>query len=187
VTGADACADRLARGPIALALAFPLALVLIWIAPLDVAFAGAPILLAAWAVAALVALIMAFLSAQARLMRRTLSLSILPLVTIIMIANASFVWPLAMETGERLHFLLSRRAYLEDVAKLPNSAEPRFAMWRRGGFMIGHGVVYDESDEILLPAPSQSWKQRVANTEIATCGVWGTRVEGHFYLVRTGC
>ncbi|MHC4045134.1 hypothetical protein [Bradyrhizobium sp. 23AC] len=160
---------------------------MIWASPFDVAFAGAPILLVTWAAAALASIIMAFPSAQARLMRRTLSLSILPLVTIIMTANASLVWPLAMETGERLHFLLARQAYFEDVAKLPISAEPRFAMWRWGGFTIGHGVVYDESDEILLPEQSQSWKNRVAKTEIGMCGVSGTRLEKHFYLVRTGC
>jgi hypothetical protein len=92
-----------------------------------------------------------------------------------------------METGERLHFQAMRRSYLEDVSKLSSSGEPRFAMWRRGGFGIGHGVVYDESDEIVLPEPSSAWKKRVANTEVGMCGAGGTPLGNHFYLVRTGC
>jgi hypothetical protein len=92
-----------------------------------------------------------------------------------------------METGERIHFHVMRRSYLEEVAKLPSTGEPRFVLWQWGGFGVGHGVVYDESDEIPLPERSSAWKKRVENTEAGACGVWGTPLGDHFYLVRTGC
>jgi hypothetical protein len=92
-----------------------------------------------------------------------------------------------METGETLHFQALSHSYLEDVSKLPPSGEPRFAIWRRGGFGIGHAVVYDESDEIARPEQSPAWKKRVADTEVGMCGAWGTPLGNHFYLIRTGC
>ena len=114
-------------------------------------------------------------------------MSVLPLATLAVVANAGVIWPFAMEIGERIHFQAVRRSYLEDVAKLPSSGEPRFALWQWGGFGIGRAVVYDESDEILLPEQSSAWKKRVTNTEVGSCGVWGSPLGGHFYLVRTGC
>jgi hypothetical protein len=130
---------------------------------------------------------MAIFSARAHIWREALSLSVLPLITLIAVANAGTVWSLAIEAGERLHFLAMRHSYLEDVSKLPSVGEPRFAVWLRGGFVIGHGVVYDESDEIVLPEQSPAWKKRVANTEVGLCGAWGVPLGNHFYLVRTGC
>ncbi|MCP4620777.1 MAG: hypothetical protein GY844_30590 [Bradyrhizobium sp.] len=129
---------------------------------------------------------MTILSVKARIGRRALSWSILPLVTLIAIGNANLVWPLAIETGERIHFQAMRSTHLEDVSKLP-LGEPRFTFWHWGGFGVGHGVVYDESDEIVLPEQSAAWKKRVAGTEIGVCGAWGTPLGNHFYLVRTGC
>jgi hypothetical protein len=151
------------------------------------ALAGAPILFMVWSASGLLSLAMAILSARAHHWRRTLSLSVLPLVTLVMISNAGVVWSLTMETGERLHFLLMRRSYLAEVAKLPASGEPRFAIWLWGGFGVGHGVVYDESGEISLPEQSPAWKKRIANTEVGMCGIWGSSLGDHFYLVRTGC
>jgi hypothetical protein len=126
-------------------------------------------------------------SASAPDWRRAVSMSVLPLATLIVIANAGTIWPLAMETGERIHFQAMRRSYLEDVSKLTSSGEPRFAIWQWGGFGVGHAVVYDESDEIALPERSPAWKKRVANTEVGSCGAWGSPLGNHFYLVRTGC
>lgn len=184
---ANACVDRFAIWPIALAGAFPLVLIVLWSGPFGLTFAGVPILLAVWSGSALLALGMAAFSAGSHFWRRALSLSVLPLVTLVAIANASTLWSFAIEAGERLHFQVMRRGYLEDVSKLPRAGEPRFVVWLWGGFGVGRGVVYDESDEIALPEQSQAWKQRVANTEVGMCGVWGKPVGNHFYLVRTGC
>ena len=183
----NVCADRFAIWPIALASGFPVVLIILWSGPFGLAFAGVPVLFSVWIFSALLALGMAFFSARAHIWRRALSLSVLPLVTLVAIANAGTVWSLAMEAGERLHFQVVRRSYLEDVSKLPSVGEPRFAVWVWGGFVIGHGVVYDESDEIVLPEQSPAWKKRVANTEVGSCGAWGLPLGNHFYLVRTGC
>ena len=173
--------------PTASACCFPLILIILWGGPFDLAFLGVPVLFMTWAWSALLALGIAIFSASARDWWRAISMSVLPLATLVLIANAGTVWPLAMETGERIHFQAMRRNYLEDVSRLPSSDEPRFAIWHWGGFVIGHAVVYDESDEIVLPEQSSAWKKRVANIEVGSCGAWGSSLGNHFYLVRTGC
>lgn len=179
--------DRVATWPIASACCLPVILILLWSGSFEISFLGVPVLLLAWICSALLALVLALLSARARDWRRALSMSVLPLATLAAVANAGVVWPLAMELGEKFHFQVVRRSYLEDVARLPLSGEPRFALWPWGGFGIGHAIVYDESDEIVLPERSSAWQRRVANTEVGSCGAWGSSLGGHFYLVRTGC
>jgi hypothetical protein len=176
-----------AAWPTVLACCFPLLLILLWSGPFGLAFVGAPILFVIWACAALVALAIAIFSARDRRWRHATSMIVLPLLTLAVIASAGTVWDLAIDTGERFHFEIMRRSYLEDIAKLPPSDEPHFAEWNWGGFVVGHAVVYDESDEIVLPQPSAAWKKRVADTDIGMCGVWGTPLGDHFYLVRIGC
>jgi hypothetical protein len=179
--------DRFTMWPIALACCFPAILIILWAGPFDLALLGVPVLFMTWACSALLASGITIFSASARDWRRAVSMSVLPLATLIVIANAGTIWPLAVETGERMHFQTMRRNYLEDVSKLPSSGEPRFAIWQWGGFGVGHAVVYDESDEIALPERSPAWKKRVANTEVGSCGAWGSPLGNHFYLVRTGC
>jgi hypothetical protein len=179
--------DHFTMWPTAWAILFPITLIILWSGPFDLVFLGVPVLFIAWACSALLALGLAITSARARDWRRAVSMSVLPLGTLVVIANADTVWPLAMEPGERLHFQAMRRNYLEDVSKLPSSGEPRFAVWNWGGFVVGHAVVYDESDEIVLPEQSSAWKKRVANTEVGMCGAWGSPLGDHFCLVRTGC
>jgi hypothetical protein len=173
--------------PTALASCFLLILIILWSGPFDLVFLGVPILFTTWACSALFALGLTIVSVRARDWRRAVSTSILPLVTVIAVVNAGTVWALAIETGDSLHFRVMRRSYLEDVSKLPSLGEPRFAMWRWGGFGAGHAVVYDESDEIARSEQSPAWKKRVADTEVGQCGAWGSALDDHFYLVRTGC
>jgi hypothetical protein len=186
-TTADFGADRFAKWPLVLAFSFPLLLIILWIGPFGVTFAGVPILIMVWACSALLALVMAILAATVHRWRQAFSLSVLPLTTLVVIVNAGSVWPFAIETGERIHFQIMRRTYLQALSHLKSTGEPRFAIWQWGGFVIGHAVVYDESDEILLSEHSAAWKERVANTEVGMCGAWGTPLGDHFYLVRTGC
>jgi hypothetical protein len=175
--------DRFAIWPIALACSFPATLAALWSGPFDLTFVGVPVLLVAWTCAALLALGMAGLAARARNWRRAFSWSVLPLVTLAALANSNLVWSFAMEAGERIHFQFMRSSYLAEVSRLP-SGEPRFAVWHWGGFGVGHGVVYDESDEIALPGQSATWKKRVAATEVGVCGAGGVPLGDHFYLVR---
>jgi hypothetical protein len=179
--------DRFTMWPTALACSFPLMLIILWSGPFDLAFLGVPVLLVMWACAALCASGVAIFSARARDWRRAISMSVLPLATFVAIVNNGTVWQLAVETGERIHFRAVRRGYLEDVSKLPSSGEPRFAIWDWGGFVTGHAVIYDESDEIVLAEQSSAWKKRVADTVVGKCGAWGSPLGDHFYIVRTGC
>jgi hypothetical protein len=174
--------------PLVLTVGFPVLLVLVWTGPFELAFVGAPIVLSMWAVAALLALFIAIVSASNRAWRPAISMLVLPLASLAAILNSSAFWSFAIDTGERIHFQLMRASYLSQVAKLPANGEPRFAIWNWGGFVIGHAVVYDESGEIVLPMEKQSpaWKKKIAGTELS-CGVWGTPVGDHFYIVRTGC
>jgi hypothetical protein len=179
--------DRFIIWPIALARGFPLLLGGLWAGPFVVAFFGAPILILLWIVSALFASSVGIFEAMHRRWRRALSASILPVVTLLAVLNYETVWLLAIEAGERIHFKLTRQSYLQEISKLPSSGEPRFKLWMWGGFVVGHALVYDESDELPNPEHSQAWKSRVAQTEVGACGAWGTPLGDHFYLVRTGC
>jgi hypothetical protein len=180
-------ADRFKIWPVALACGFPLLLIALWSLPFIVPFVGAPILIGLWACAAVLALVMAVFAVKNHRWRQASSLLVLPLVSLVAMLNAGSVWSITIETGERIHFEVLRRSYLQELSMLPATGEPRFAMWRWGGFGVGHAVVYDESDEIMLSEQSSGWKVRVANNEVGMCGAWGTPMGDHFYLVRTGC
>lgn len=187
MTSPSASTDRIVPWPIILTCCFPIILVILWSGPFDLAFLGVPALIAIWIGAACLASGIAVVSARAQNWRRTVSMLVLPLFTLFAAANLGTAWGLAIDAGESLHFQIMRSSYVEDVSKIAFSGEPRFAMWRWGGFGVGHGVVYDESDEIMLSEQSLGWKKRVANTEVGMCGAWGSPLGDHFYLVRTGC
>ncbi|SRR5260221_9327715 len=186
--GPEAVRNSLLIWPLALAISGPIALVLLWSCPFDVVSLGAPLLLLIWGWAAIAAVIVAIYAARHRAWRRAASAVILPLVVIIALANLGTLWMFAIEYGELMHFKLMRANYEAQVRRLPTDKGPRLALFDWGGFVVGHGVVYDESDEIALPANEQSaaWKARIAETELA-CGVWGAPVGDHFYIVRIGC
>ncbi len=94
--------DRIIIWPTALACFFPLILIILWSGPFDLTFLGMPILAVTWASSALLALGIAIFSASTRNWWRTISMLVLPLVTLVVIANAGTVWLFAMETGESL-------------------------------------------------------------------------------------
>jgi hypothetical protein len=80
--------DRFMMWPTALACCFPVILLILWTGPFDLAFLGVPVLFIAWACSALLALGIAIYSARARDWRRAVSMSVLPLATLVVIANA---------------------------------------------------------------------------------------------------
>jgi hypothetical protein len=178
--------NRFTVWPTTLACCLPVALIALWTGPFDLAFMGVPVLLMIWTCSALFAAGIAISAIKARSWKQVVSMSTLPLATLVVAANFGTLWPFAIETGESIHFHVMRSSYLKEVSKLPTN-EPRFAMWRWGGFGIGHAVIYDESDEILSREQSLVWKKRVADTEVGMCGAWGSSLGDHFYLVRTGC
>jgi hypothetical protein len=179
--------DRFTIWPFALAWVFPILLALLWSGPMALTW-GVPVLLSIWALAALFSLCLATFLVTVRAWRRAASLLVLPLATVAAIVKANALWLFAIDTGEHIHFRVMRGDYLSQVAKLPADAGPRIAVFNWGGFVISHAVVYDESDQVLLPAEKQSpsWKKKIAGTEL-DCGVWGDPMGDHFYIVRIGC
>ena len=163
-------------------------LLLVWSLPFDWTMLIAPIVLVIWANAALFALVFAIFSAIERAWRRSVSMLILPLVSLAALLNFGSVWLFAINAGETLHFQFMRTNYLAQVANLPPDRGPRLAVFNWGGFVVSHGVVYDRSDEILLPPVKQSpeWNTRIAGTELE-CGFSGYPLGDHFYNVRIYC
>lgn len=89
-----------------------------------------------------------------------------------------------------MRFAITRAYYSRQIAILPNSEKPRFAIFNWGGMLwSSRGVVYDESDEIALPIGQQSatWRAN-PNLEELSCGKWhARRLSSHFYLVDFLC
>lgn len=173
---------------VAALLAFPAALALSWSSPFSLAFVGAPLLVIAWALTAFWFVADAFVAARAGDRRRALSLLLFPLLTAAAAANGGEIWGRTMQAGEYLHFRSIRNRLLEDIERLPDDGA-RLMLVNRGGLLISHGVIFDETDEILLPETDRSrrWKEKAAKNEIG-CGVLGASPVGdHFYIVRLGC
>lgn len=80
-------------------------------------------------------------------------------------------------------------AEYESQIKPLNSADgPRFAMFGRDSFMMNPiYIVYDESDQLLLP--QQMWRAswRGWKTEFASCKYSANKTGQHFYIVRFSC
>ncbi|MFI4987222.1 MAG: hypothetical protein ACHQF3_07260 [Alphaproteobacteria bacterium] len=190
--GSAAAPNRRCRTLALLSLAFamagPAGLSLLWSISFNAAFFFAFPFLALWALAAVIAFCFAVAATVSRRWLRALSISIFPLAALAAFLNFMCFWGLAIDAGETIHFFAKRAAYLAEIAKLPSDKGPRLAIFNWGGFTISHAVVYDESDEIMLPAERQSeaWKKRIAGTDLE-CGVWGRPVGGHFHIVRFGC
>jgi hypothetical protein len=180
--------DSIAIWPFVLACILPIMLVLVWSGPFDLAMLGAPIVLVIWANAALFALVFAIFSAIERGWRRTVSMLILPLMSLAALLNFGPLWSFAMDTGKKIHFQFMRASYLAQIAKLPADQGPRLAVFNWGGFVVSHGVVYDESDEIVVPPIKQSpeWNKRIVGTELE-CGFSGYALGDHFYMVHIYC
>ncbi len=180
--------DRFAVWPLATAIGFGLALILVWAGPFGLAFLGVPLLLLLWAATVLVASIAIAFALRGHKWRRAISVSILPIFTLAAGLDANPLLVFAIDTGDRIHFRLMRSHYADQVSEIAADRGPRLAIFDWGGFVVSHAVVYDESDEIVMPVVQQSaaWKKRIAGTELE-CGAWGTSLGQHFYLVRIGC
>ncbi len=177
-------------GSLISAVAGPAMLVLFWAFCADVSLGGLFLLLA-WGAAAVVALGIAVWSAYRRQWRRTVATAMLPLSLVVSLLNFDTLWRFSMATGEAIHFRLARQGYLAEIAALPAGQRPRLAVFVLSedgwlGISNLHLVVYDESDEVALPAERQSpaWKARAAQT-LLTLGIGYLRPLGdHFYIVR---
>jgi hypothetical protein len=130
--------------------------------------------------------------------RRVISVLVAPVA-----AGALFVAAdSAGVNSQRIRLEIGRRHYRDEIAKLAPTDEPRLKLfdWGQSG---GAGVntlidtlVYDESDEISLPARERSaaWRERAGKLCPGTpiCAMlWALaektiivkRIDGHFYLL----
>jgi hypothetical protein len=130
--------------------------------------------------------------------RRVISVLLAPVA-----AGALFVAAdAAGVNAPRIRLEIGKRRYLDEIAKLAPTGEPRLKLfdWGQSG---GAGVnslidtlVYDESDEILLPAKERSaaWQARAGKLcpgtpmcamvwPLAEKSVVVKKIEGHFYLL----
>jgi len=186
--------DPLKLWPSVVATAVPMGLVTIRATPLGSDFLyvvlGVPGILLFWILAAVTALVVAIRSASSRRWRVLLSSAVLPAVVLMAAAQPKASIRLVNLTGDLLHFQIVRARYSAEIARMPPAAEPRLVIFDWGGWAgISNGVVYDESDEVALPARQQSsaWKARAHSTELG-CAAFAVHAIGrHFYLADFIC
>jgi hypothetical protein len=130
--------------------------------------------------------------------RRVASVLTAPVMAYIIFAGAG----VAGIDSQWIRFEIGKQYYVDQIAKLPQTDEPRFKIFewgQTGGAGVTNLVftlIYDESDEIGL-APegrSKEWQQRAGRMCPGTmmCSITNPygemsitvkRIEGHFYLV----
>ena len=178
--------------PVLIVLAGPLLLIgfSAWFGPefLWVVF-GVPFLLGLWALTSIWTVWFSVRSFRRRAWRGVVSGGVLP-VAVLCAAISPFQFIRSCEQlGDLLSFQLLRASYRARVAALPNDGQPKPAVFTRGGW-IWHfeGIVYDETDEVMLPAAERSsaWTKRAGHSEL-TCNVRVRPLGDHFYLGYFDC
>jgi hypothetical protein len=144
-----------------------------------------------WAVSALAVCIAAMARIYRREWRRSVSMLILPLSTLAAFLNNSIDIHTAQRLSDDLELLATRSNYAPAMPKQNPNLEPRLELfpWRDlNGFGLYLGyvlLVYDESDEMALPASqrSKAWQARAAGSELG-CRLTGVEhAFGHYYFV----
>ena len=142
--------------------------------------------------AGLAATLVAIAAARRKAWRRAVSAAVLPAAIIAAGLNFTAFSRLCVEVGDRVHFYLKQSEYMGEVRAERSPGEPVLKVWNWGGMLLSSkGVVYDESDEIALPADQQSaeWKNRVSRSggELACNGYGFEPLGAHFYLAYFPC
>ena len=186
--------DRFLYWPALVALGSPIVLVLTWIASDPGGLVSLILVYLLWWGAAIVVFIVILIWLCRRQWRRAASAVVLPASVLAAVLNLHFVGRATIWTGDRLELLAMLPTYSREIANLPRKEGPRIAafLWRdlNFGFGLAHGyefLVYDESDEIALPAEKRStaWNENAgSDLECRLTGV--DHVFGHYYFVRHG-
>lgn len=181
----DTYIDRILYWPAILAVAGPLAVVLLWAASVSVN-SGIVILICflllflvvmAWvSVGVGVAVIACLQLFFVRAWRRALSSLILPLTVLVAGLNLGTIW----NARDYIPFFLWYPSFRAEIEKIP-ADKPRLVVWdwqtTKGDDI---GLAYDESDEIASDHPSEGWKERA--NEVGIRGSGYHPLYGHFYL-----
>jgi hypothetical protein len=174
--------DRVLYWPMAVALAGPVAYVVLLNVPIIlvmVILSG--IVPALWIVSAFVSLAMCVKWISERAWRRVASTVILPLTVLVVCLNLDSSMRAGAMANDYLNFLIRYPSLRADIAKLPDG-RPRFKVWDWRPVWTGEvGLVYDESDEIASEHPSEAWKRRAGAEGVEGSGY--RPLYGHFYLV----
>jgi hypothetical protein len=179
--------DRFTVWPIALACCFPAILIILWAGPFNPASLGVPVLFMTWACSASLALGIAIVSASVRDWRRAVSMSVLPLATLIVIARTGTIRPFAVEIGERIHFQAMRGSYLENVSTLSSSGEPGLPYGNGEDLQSGMPLSTTRAMKSHCRSNRQLGRRRLRIPRSDRVVRWGASLGNHFYLVRTGC
>lgn len=186
-------ADRFLCWPLMAALSWLVAVVLVRSIPDPWWFVGILAVYLFWGMSALGAAIAALIFIYGRTWRRAVSMAILPAVTLAAYLNGNFVVHIVNLAADDLQLLFTLPTYSREISNLPHQEGPRIAtfLWRDlNGFGLAFGyefLVYDESDEIILPAEQRSaaWKKNGgSDLECKLTGVY--HAFGHYYFVGHG-
>ncbi len=181
-------------------IGIPLLLILIRATPLGASFTyvmiGIPVLFAAWGSVAILSMFTAIRTFRAKQTSQMLTALIAPTIfAYVLVSPFGFLY-YCQDIGDILRFLAMRTTYMERIANLPLTNEPKLLVFNNGGMLwASAGYVYDENDEVLLPPERRSiqWKVRAGNTELACPGsavrpfLTGLSLSKHFYLASFTC
>jgi hypothetical protein len=115
-----------------------------------------------------------------------------PVVILWAMGRSTLLEP-AVYVGDVAHFLAVKPSYDKEIGMLPSDGS-RFYEFNWGGMLFASkGVVYDETDQIVMPKDrrSASWLARVKETDLMCGGselvapvrpLWS-----HYYLAYFGC
>ncbi len=183
--------------PIVLTFLWPLAFIAILSGPFDLAVVGIWPLLLLWGLSAALALVFLIDFTTKRDWLRASAMLPLPLTVVLAIVTAFFNTDFAIYIINRarddLQLLVTLPTYSREISNLPHQEGPRIAtfLWRDlNGFGVALGyefLVYDESDEIALPAEKRSsaWNKNAgSDLECKLTGVY--HAFGHYYFVGHG-
>lgn len=136
------------------------------------------------------ALLMFTLSIKERKWGAAISYAVLPLTFLLVAAQPLALLRMGARAGDFVHFELRRAEYMAEIQAMPTSNEPRLKLFSWGGwYSASDGVVYDESDEVVLPVERQSefWRKRAEHTDLSCKGYFAVPMGQHFYLVHYPC
>lgn len=186
--------DRFVYWPAMIAFGSPIVLILTWVASDTGAFEALIVVHLLWWGAALVVFMLILIWLSCRQWRRAASAVVLPASVLAAVFNLHFVGRATIWAGDRLELAATLPTYSRKIANLPHKEGPQIAsfLWRdlHLGFGLALGyefLVYDESDEIALPAERRSaaWRENAGgDLECRLTGV--EHVFGHYYFVGHG-
>jgi hypothetical protein len=188
-----------ARLILALAFGVPLAMVVI-VASIDEFFLALtlylalllPFLVILWAVAAVRSGIWSIAYVRNGDWQKSILAAAFPLLLILVASDPLHFISFTQYAGDVLHFAAAKPGYDREIASMP-ATPPRWREFNWGGMLFAsRGVLYDQSDEVALPAGRQSkaWLARARDTDLM-CGrpsvpsvqaLWG-----HYYIAGFGC